>query len=73
MKEFAQHRRSDFGSFIIDGNETILGFDQSLEDLTIRNHRAGREQPGLWARSDISFRVVSPMSDHVAVSRSSRC
>jgi len=34
MKEFRHSRRSSFGSFIIDGNETILGFDQALEELT---------------------------------------
>ena len=34
MKEFRRSRRSSFGSFIIDGNETILGFDQALEELT---------------------------------------
>ena len=34
MKEFRQSRRSSFGSFIVDGRGTILGFDQALEDLT---------------------------------------
>ncbi len=34
MKEFRRSRRSSFGSFIIDGNETILGFDEALEELT---------------------------------------
>jgi diguanylate cyclase (GGDEF)-like protein len=34
MKEFRRGRRSSFGSFIVDGEETILGFDQAMEDLT---------------------------------------
>ncbi len=34
MKEFSRIRRASFGSFIIDGNETILGFDEALEELT---------------------------------------
>ena len=34
MKEFRQSRQPGGGSFIIDSNQTILGFDQALEDLT---------------------------------------
>ena len=34
MKEFRRGKRSSFGSFIVDGEETILGFDQAMEDLT---------------------------------------
>lgn len=34
MKEFRRVRRSSFGSFIVDGSGTILGFDQALEELT---------------------------------------
>jgi diguanylate cyclase (GGDEF)-like protein/PAS domain S-box-containing protein len=34
MKEFRRNRRSSFGSFIVDGKGTILGFDQALEELT---------------------------------------
>lgn len=33
MKEFGRGR-SHYGSFIVDGRGTILGFDQSLEELT---------------------------------------
>jgi diguanylate cyclase (GGDEF)-like protein len=34
MKEFRRGRRSSFGSFIVDDRETILGFDQAMEELT---------------------------------------
>jgi diguanylate cyclase (GGDEF)-like protein len=34
MKEFRRGRRSSFGSFIVDGDEMILGFDQAMEELT---------------------------------------
>jgi diguanylate cyclase (GGDEF)-like protein len=34
MKEFRRGRPSSFGSFIVDAEETILGFDQAMEELT---------------------------------------
>lgn len=34
MKEFSGGRRSNFGSFIVDAQGTILGFDEALEALT---------------------------------------
>ena len=34
MKEFRRNPRTSCGSFIIDRNETLLGFDQALEELT---------------------------------------
>lgn len=34
MREAARHERSDCGSFIVDRGETILGFDQAMEELT---------------------------------------
>lgn len=34
MKEFRRVRRSSFGSFIVDERETILGFDEAMEELT---------------------------------------
>lgn len=34
MKEFRRSRRSSFGSFIVDRQETVIGFDQAMEELT---------------------------------------
>jgi diguanylate cyclase (GGDEF)-like protein len=34
MKDFRRGRRVGLGSFIVDGRETILGFDEAMEQLT---------------------------------------
>lgn len=65
MKEFVRGR-SHFGSFIVDGGGTILGFDEAMEELTgwpaIEVVGHGREL-GLAAHAPL-YEWQEPRSDH---------
>jgi len=69
MREPARYGRSDCGSFIVDRGETILGFDQEMEELTgwpafdvVGRHKDLRVLRGRSASGLVSLQTV-PLYD----------